>query len=953
MTQRRTAQPEDRPPAAPRRGTRAGVRLADSTARVSITLGGIAVIVAVLAIFVYLLVETLPLFQRGVVREVRRLETPAWERSPVYLAVDEYLGAGLVLDGAGVARVVELREGKVLSSKPVAEPPSGISAMSHPTPAGDMALGLGDGSVMIGKVGFESDFLSGELPEPGLDKLMVGERRALADGSYVEMTPSGQLRRTALVKRFSPAVALKKGAGPVARLDLRVTSSAQYMVAVRGDGTGVFTNVQIIRPMGGGAPRAKLVAQEFEYAPPAGLPAVPDWLYVTLDGSQVLALWKDGTLQRYARARAQPEGAFVLAESADLTPSGETVTCAEMLLGAKTLVVGDSAGRVRGVFAGRGNTVRTPDGLKLAVAHEFSSGGQGSAVVSSLGISARDRSLVQGDAGGMVRVRHMTSEKTVFELDTGWGAAPAAVAISPKYDGLAAVAADGRIAVWGVDPKHPDVSFRSLFGKVWYEGDAGPSYVYQSSAGEDTAEVKYSLVPLIFGTIKATVYALLFAIPVAILAAVYTSEMLHPRVRNSVKPAIEMMASLPSVVLGFVAAMIVAPLMRDVLPAVLLSLGMLPLAAMLAGHLWQLLPVRVAGRVPTAVQLSLIGAVVLGSLSAAYAAAPWLERALFTPSEQDVLVLAGSVAEVPRAQWPESVRDMETVPPELGRALRASGLYVRSGTLVRPAGSLSDPGVAAVVARDGLDRADIRLWLDGLIGTAWAGWLLVMFAPAVALTLLLRGRLVDPVIVSMPVYRARAGAAVVEVVKFVVGVGVACSLSAAMASALTSIGLDVRDSLMGSFNQRNSLVVGLMMGFAIIPIIYTISEDSLSSVPGALRSASLGCGATRWQTAMRVVLPLALSGIFSACMIGLGRAAGETMIVLMATGNTPTMEWNIFSGVRTLSANIAVEMPEAPKDSSHYRVLFLGGLVLFALTGVINTGAEVIRRRVRAKGAGL
>jgi phosphate transport system permease protein len=111
----------------------------------------------------------------------------------------------------------------------------------------------------------------------------------------------------------------------------------------------------------------------------------------------------------------------------------------------------------------------------------------------------------------------------------------------------------------------------------------------------------------------------------------------------------------------------------------------------------------------------------------------------------------------------------------------------------------------------------------------------------------------------------------------------------------------------------------------------------------------MACGASRWQTALRVVMPTASAGIFSALMIGLGRAVGETMIVVMATGNTPIMEWNIFSGMRTLSANIAVELPEAPHHATLYRTLFLGALVLFLLTFAINTVAEVLRQHLREK----
>src|SRR3546814_11578112 len=125
------------------------------------------------------------------------------------------------------------------------------------------------------------------------------------------------------------------------------------------------------------------------------------------------------------------------------------------------------------------------------------------------------------------------------------------------------------------------------------------------------------------------------------------------------------------------------------------------------------------------------------------------------------------------------------------------------------------------------------------------------------------------------------------------------------------------------FEQRNVLVIGLAMGFAVIPTIYSIAEDAVFSVPKSLTLGSLALGATPWQTMTRVVILTASPGIFSALMIGMGRAVGETMIVLMATGNTPVMEMNLFEGLRTLAANVAVEMPESEVGGSHYRVLFL------------------------------
>ncbi len=152
-----------------------------------------------------------------------------------------------------------------------------------------------------------------------------------------------------------------------------------------------------------------------------------------------------------------------------------------------------------------------------------------------------------------------------------------------------------------------------------------------------------------------------------------------------------------------------------------------------------------------------------------------------------------------------------------------------------------------------------------------------------------------------------------------------------------------------SYDQRNAMVVGCAMGFAVIPTIFSIAEDAIYGVPKSLSDGSLALGATSWQTLVRVILPTASPGMFSAVMIGLGRAVGETMIVLMATGNTPIMDWNLFEGMRTLAANIAVEMPESAMNSSHYRILFLAALVLFMFTFVVNTGAELIRQHLREK----
>src|SRR5208283_1610378 len=149
------------------------------------------------------------------------------------------------------------------------------------------------------------------------------------------------------------------------------------------------------------------------------------------------------------------------------------------------------------------------------------------------------------------------------------------------------------------------------------------------------------------------------------------------------------------------------------------------------------------------------------------------------------------------------------------------------------------------------------------------------------------------------------------------------------------------------YDQRNSILIAFGVGFMVIPIIFTLSEDALSSVPHSMTAASMALGASRWQTLWRVVLPSASPGIFAAVMIGFGRAVGETMVFLMATGCSAQMDWSPFNGMRTLSANIAQEVPEAAVNGTLYRVLFLCAVIFFLMTFVLNTLAEVVRQRLR------
>ena len=163
------------------------------------------------------------------------------------------------------------------------------------------------------------------------------------------------------------------------------------------------------------------------------------------------------------------------------------------------------------------------------------------------------------------------------------------VAIAPKDNGV--LASNGQdVAIWYLDAPHADISTKALFFPIHYESTERANTVWQSSGGTDTEEAKLGLWPLIFGTLKATFYSLLFAVPIAIAAAVYTSEFLHKKTKAKIKPVIEFMASLPSVVLGFIAGLVIAPAVEPYVPEMMMSILMFPMGMLICAYIWQLIP---------------------------------------------------------------------------------------------------------------------------------------------------------------------------------------------------------------------------------------------------------------------------------------------------------------------------------------------------------------------------
>lgn len=149
--------------------------------------------------------------------------------------------------------------------------------------------------------------------------------------------------------------------------------------------------------------------------------------------------------------------------------------------------------------------------------------------------------------------------------------------------------------------------------------------------------------------------------------------------------------------------------------------------------------------------------------------------------------------------------------------------------------------------------------------------------------------------------------------------------------------------------RLNAVTAGVGLALAVIPIVYTVSEDALSAVPQAFRDGSQALGANPWQTAWRVVLPAATPGVFAACVLGAGRAIGETMIVLMASGNATTLSLNPTQSFRSFSATIAAELGEVVHGDAHYRVLFFIGAALFVMTFLLNLAGHAYVGRLKRK----
>ena len=728
-------------------------RYKDKIATLTISAGGASVLLAILLIFFYLMYEVLPLFGGASIDKANSMVLPATHGQSVYAAMEELGEMAFIIDNNWRGHFFTIADGEEALSVDITGAGSPITAFaSESSESRLLAFSRRDGSVTFFQHEYHLGYPDGvRFITPRLDPVYAGEDINF-DGQIVE------------------------------KLAVRDGEEALVLAAVLN--TGETTVKRFSKDIDFLSDELRLVSEHLK------LPVLPgNTLAIHIGSGQrwLYHLTQDGRYSIVDLLNVDKNGQQRLADTGKLFLHGGQLTSSAMLLGGISLLVASDEGELAQLFM-----ARTEDGNALQYIRNFDTGG---VVINRLLPEHRRKGFLALSETGGLQIFHTTAHRKVLERQLVNGDVISLAALSPRGSKLLVGDESSSLQQWHIDNEHPDVSWSVLWDKVWYESYDQPEYTWQSSASNNDFEPKFSFTPLAFGTLKAAFYAMLVATPLAICGAIYTAYFMAPALRRKVKPLIELMEALPTVVLGFLAGLWLAPFIEDKLTGVFTVMFVMPIGILLFAFLWSRLPMAVRTAVPDG----------------------W-HAALLVP----VICLLGYVS---------------------------------------------------FAVNDSLELlffgGDMRVWITGELGI--------------------------------------------------------------------------------SFDQRNAMVVGIAMGMAVIPTIFSIAEDAIFSVPRHLSYGSLALGATPWQTLVGVVMPTASPGIFSGLMIGMGRAVGETMIVLMATGNTPIMDANIFEGMRTLAANIAVEVPEAEVDSSHYRVLFLAAFVLFTFTFIVNTAAELIRQRLRTR----
>lgn len=726
-------------------------KIKDKLSQYGIAFAGISVVAAFATIFVYLFSEVGPIFSSASLEPEQHYASQS--ETPLLTNLERYSEVGMTLDAKGKLHFFNAADGATIKDIQLAVPADRqITSISKGEPrSGLFAVGFDNGQVLVAKHEYNLSYPNDKRQVVPVVSYPLGEQPL-------------QLTATPVAIK---ALAVQEGAAGTAIAIL--TADGQLSYNLFEAQTNMMTG--------------ESTYERSEYQLKDGPKTATHMLIDTTLHSLFIAEGNEKI--HYFDITTPNEARYV--EAVTAVAAGQQVRQVEFLVGAVSLIVGGSDGSLSQWFLVRDEH----NNFHLKHIRDFD---KHPAAIRQIEPEYSRKGFMAIDEKGHVGIHYGTSARTLMLEPMPGNIEPQRIAISPINTALLAFTKDGQVHRYVLENAHPDVSWKAMWNEVWYEGREHPDYIWQASSGSDEFEAKMSLVPLALGTLKAAVFAMLFATPLAVMSALYTAYFMTPKLRGKVKPTIEIMAALPTVILGFLAGLWLAPFIENYLSAVFAILLLLPVMMLVAAWCWRFVPENVRLRIGTGWEVALLIPVVIGFIVLCVQLSPLVDDTFFNGS--------------------------------------------------------------------------LRQWL-------------------------------------------------------------------------TDTGF--------TYDQRNALVVGIAMGFAVIPNIYSIAEDAVFNVPRHLTQGSLALGATPWQTMVGVVLPTASPGIFAAVMVGFGRAVGETMIVLMATGNSPVVNFNLFEGMRTLSANIAVELPETAVGSTHFRVLFLAALVLFVFTFIFNTLAEVIRQRLRQR----
>ncbi len=721
----------------------------DKISQYGIAFAGISVVAAFATIFIYLFSEVGPIFSSASIEKQESYNSVS--AKPLFSNLERYGEVGLVVDQEGLMSFFDAKTGAIRQQQKLQIPNgAAISSFAKGEPrSGIIAFGLTNGQALVVKHEYNLSYPNDQRKIIPVVTYPLGE-------APIQLNESGQAIKSLAVQEGSSGTAVAS-----------FTADGQLSLSLFEAQTDFLSG--------------ETTFARQNYALPSAPASVSKILLDTTLRNLFVA---DSENKVHYYDLTDPANARYI-EAVSAVAAGQKVTAMEFLVGSVSIIVGGSEGTLSQWFLVRDEH----NNFHLKHIRDFA---QHSAAITKIIPEYSRKGFLVLDANSELGIHFGTSARTLLQDELGVKAID--LALNPINTDFYVLTEQGTTERFALENAHPDVSWKAMWNEVWYEGRAEKDYIWQASSGSDEFEPKMSLVPLALGTLKAALFAMMFATPLAVMSALYTAYFMTPALRGKVKPTIEIMAALPTVILGFLAGLWLAPFVENYLSAIFAILLLLPFMMLVAAWCWRYVPTSWRERLGLGWEVAILIPVIIGFMYLCVSLSPTVDNIFFNGSLR---------------QW------------------------------------FTDNGI--------------------------------------------------------------------------------------------------------TYDQRNALVVGIAMGFAVIPNIFSIAEDAIFNVPRHLTQGSLALGATPWQTMIGVVLPTASPGIFAAVMVGFGRAVGETMIVLMATGNSPVVNFNLFEGMRTLSANIAVELPETAVGSTHFRVLFLAALVLFVFTFVFNTLAEVIRQRLRQR----